>query len=229
MSLTFESLLPQSRPAPLLVIRGIDLDGITWDCLVREGHIVPLTEDVARARGVRETPALRAMALARSRPPGAAISDASAMWVHDSASGARLSGLIPSGTRVAHRKLLHRGPIRMLYTRNTPRPRASPDLEITLRRTSIIPGDVEVMVAPDGSRIPVTSPARTAIDLASRNPAREALPALHALVAQGLNLDDVTRRLQDTRRWIGRERALRTFATMREGATWNAERPALSA
>ncbi len=229
MSLTFEDLLPPQHPGSALFRRGRYVDAITWDCLVREGHLVPLTDEIARLRSVPATSLIRSMAIARGRPAGAAICDASALWVHDPASGARLTGQIPLGTRVAHRRLIHRGPVRMLYTRATPRPRAPADAAIVLRRTSVADGDVDLFQVPGGPPIPVTSLTRTALDLASRHPAREIVPALQALAALGVDLEAVEHRLHVTPRWIGRERALRTLGSLLDGNSRLDRSAALSA
>lgn len=63
-------------------MRRADLGDVAWQVLVRDGHVVPLHEDVGLPAGVPATPALRAAALAGRVASREAVARASAVWVH---------------------------------------------------------------------------------------------------------------------------------------------------
>jgi len=219
--MSYQSLLARP-PAPAALYRQEDVEPRAWDDLVRAGHLVPLTEDVARHRTAPDSAATRATALMRWAARGAAIVDASAAWVHAPHACAVLTGAPPSGTVVRHRLEMHRGPVRLAYTKDQSRPTSRP--EITVRRTSFAPDDVLELVVPPVPFTPftqtarlapaapqtvrVTSPTRTVLDLAGNHEHGRTVTAIVALAAAGADLSAAIQRVCWASQWHHRDQTM---------------------
>lgn len=77
---------PLVHPAALAAAPGLvsraDLGDVAWQVLLRDGDLVPLRGDMALPRGVAETPALRAAALAPEVARRDVVARVAAAWVH---------------------------------------------------------------------------------------------------------------------------------------------------
>jgi len=201
--MSYQTLLARP-PLPAPLYRRAELaDAVTWDDLVRAGHLVPLTEDVARHRTVAPTAALRAAALLPWAAGDVVVVDASAAWLHVPGPAAVLTGAAPSGTVVPHRLELHRGPVRLAYARERTRPprRAG----ALVRRTGFAPGDVVALTTPAGDRVLVTSTTRTVLDLAGRHEHERAVEVIVALAEAGADLAEAAARVRRAPQWRSRE------------------------
>lgn len=155
-------------------MRRADLGEVAWQVLVRDGHVVPLHDDVGLPAGVPATPALRAAALAGRVASREAVARASAVWVH-------LGGPPPARVHaVAVAAASPRDVVVLGGVRVT-----------TPRRTAL---DVLALEPPDVARAMLARLAGAGLDLgqvqtdltaaATRRGVRHGLAVLHALRAE---------------------------------------------
>jgi len=149
-----------AAPGASLVHRH-ELDGIAWQVLLRDGHLVRLTDDIARPAAVPETPALRAAALAPLVPARCALAREAAVWVH-------LGGPPPARAHV-------------VACRRDRRPEPAPG-RVTVS-ADLADRDV---VRLGGVR--VTTLRRTAVDVLAHEPRERAIALVERLQGAGLDL-----------------------------------------
>lgn len=138
-----------------------EIDGIAWQILLRDGHLVRLTDDVARPAAVPETPALRAAALAPLVPTRCALAREAAVWVH-------LGGPPPARAHV-------------VACRRDRRPEPAPG------RVTVSAALTDRDVVRLGG-IQVTTLRRTAVDLLAHEPRDRAIALVERLRDAGLDL-----------------------------------------
>ncbi len=184
-----------------------------FDRLVRERHLVPLTESTARRAAVASTPRLRALALADDCPQQAVIGGTSAAWIFQPRLGAHLAGLVPPGTTVRYRQELHRGPVTCYYSARDPRPHQGDLAKHRLRQTRFSPGDVLRVHVSAQRSVLVTSAERTVLDLVCQVEGTSVLRALETFHSAGVDLQQVVDRLRSLHRWTGRARGVETIET----------------
>ena len=171
MSSRLDDFRPPRDPDPVLVRRS-DVGAAAWHGLHRDGALRPLWGDLARVADVAETAELRAGALAVAMPPRSVLARAAAVWVHTGRGRpARVDAYVRPGSR---RGRPH--PLRVVH---------------------------ECALAPDETvlvgGVPVTTAARTAVDVARWAAAAQAAPLLDALLAVGLDRDETLRVLASQR------------------------------
>ncbi|GAA2528236.1 hypothetical protein [Rarobacter incanus] len=207
---------PRSALVPTvpLAFKSDFLDPRAWDSLVATDHLVPLTEDIARAASAEATARLRAIALATMCPPRAVIGTFSATWVYLPRTGAKLSGLMPKVVTVPHRREMHRGRVTCLYQRGTAAPARSRLGACTLRQTRLWKRDVRVVEDPALElEIRITTPERTLLDIVcAQGPSTMALlAAIRAFSELGVDPGAVRARLEALNNWRGRVQGLRVL------------------
>ncbi|MBO0610580.1 hypothetical protein [Myceligenerans salitolerans] len=208
------------RPAPLpLVVTPEQVGGpVAWQDLMRCGALTAVrdasldtTGAVAVPASAHVTPAHRALALIASTgagalPARAVLAGVSAAWIHTGLRDGRPAPRLPVGDsrlEVAHDATVRR-----------------PDVSTgTIVRCS--PGLASDTMALAG--VPVTTPVRTAADVACRLPFDHAVPVLTALAAgsadlAAVDLRVVERLLEARRRVVGRPAARRALAAARAHA-----------
>ncbi|PZR52732.1 hypothetical protein DNL40_10170 [Xylanimonas oleitrophica] len=185
-------LRPPRTPGPeagSALLRPDDVGGPgAWSALVRDGVLRRVREDVAVPAAVPLTAALRAASLARAVPPRTVVIGPTAAWVH-------VGGEAPARLDLGHQPGTHR-----------PEVWAWTDVRSE-------PGLVADS-APVGGVL-VTTPERTAVDVALREPEGTALHLVLALAAAGADLDRALRALEVRTRLVGRPRARRLLAEAR--------------
>ncbi len=158
------------------VLRADDVGGRhSWRRLVRDGDLLPVTDDVAVPAGVPVTAAVRGAALAARVPPRAVVVGETALWVH--------CGGVPDH-----------------------------DLELAYRSSVFRLGADSV----DVGGVRVTTPERTAVDLACRLPHGSAVEALVALARAGADLRAAQLMLEARSRAVGRPAAREAFRAARD-------------
>lgn len=144
-----------------------------WQSLTRQGAIAVLDLDAATVSGSPVTPNLRAAALAPHVPTHCFVVGRSAAWVH-------CGGQPPEKLYLGHQLGTNR-PSRWIAT-------------------EIWSGSglwaESVLLGVDGERVRVTTPMRTAIDLALREDPEVSLRLIAALAADGLDLVRTARALE---------------------------------
>ncbi|WP_309134228.1 hypothetical protein [Cellulomonas sp.] len=156
--------LVRLRPRPVdlpPVVHRADLGPLAWAGMLADGALVPLRGDVARTTGTAETPAVRAAAVARLVPPRGVVGRTAAVWVHTGGPPPRrVDVLVASGAR---------------------RPDPHPDRRVA--EAVLGPEDV-VALGP----VRVTTPLRTALDVARWETSASAQEALARLASAGVDL-----------------------------------------
>ncbi|GIG29154.1 type IV toxin-antitoxin system AbiEi family antitoxin [Cellulomonas marina] len=138
--------------------------------LVRSGALVVVRDEVTAAPAVAHLPVVRARAVAHLVPPRGVVGRASAAWVHAGGPAAvPLEVLVPTGTA-------------------RPRARAG----VVGHEAELRPEDVVTVAG-----VPVTTPARTALDVARTCTAPAVHRLLSALARAGVDLGAVLARLGD--------------------------------
>ncbi|GAB4085826.1 hypothetical protein GCM10028784_24560 [Myceligenerans cantabricum] len=205
---------PRPASVPLVVTPSGVGGPAAWQDLLRRGALVPLretplgaTDTAAVAAGTRVTPTHRALAVATraggALPARAVVAGASAAWVYTGLRAGVAAPRLDDGAgslELAHDAGVHRpaGPVGAVV-------RCSPGLP---RDTVRLGG------------VPVTTPGRTAADVACRLPFEHAVPVLLALAAGSrdlgpVDLGRVARALEVRRRVVGRPAARRALAAAR--------------
>lgn len=184
-------------PAPLPTLVTPEAVGglVAFQVLVADGHLDVVHGDAAVAAGAPVTPRLRLLALARRAPARTVVGRSSAAWVH--------LGGVPDGA------------LCVLYSpeRHRPAPRPALASHQAVLRTD------EVMTLGSAA---VTTPPRTAADVALYSPEPAALRTLTELVSRGL-VDEgdvlaVLARRRESRAY-GRARALLEAACAQDGSS----------
>lgn len=165
--------------------RSLGCSAVTWQALCRDGTLVEVRPGRALVAGEPETSADRAQALLGSVPPDVVVARSWAAWVH-------AGGPPPSST--------HR--ICVVYRPGTSRPRSMPGLEAV--QAALRPWDVVTV-----DRLRLTSPVRTAMDLATWSPEAQWARDLARLQTDGATLPAAVAQLQRVARWRGSEEAVR--------------------
>ncbi|MBE1876756.1 hypothetical protein [Myceligenerans pegani] len=205
---------PRPAPVPPVVTPARVGGPAAWQDLLRSGALTPLrdapldtTGAVAVPAGVRVTPTHRALVLAEScggvLPARAVLAGASAAWVHSGLRGGIHVPRLP--TDAGFPELAHDAAVRR------------PDVPagVLVRCAAGLVRDTMLLAG-----VPVTTPARTAADVACRLPFEQAVPVLTALAAGSadldpVDLDAVERALEARRRVVGRPAARRALAAAR--------------
>ncbi|MCK9793505.1 hypothetical protein M1843_07090 [Isoptericola sp. 4D.3] len=183
-------LATPARPAGAPV-RPRDVGGrAAWQVLVRDGALEVVRGDLAVPTGTPVAPALRASLLAAEAPTGAVLAGRSAAWVH---AGRPAAG--PTGP-----------PLDVTYPAGGHRPEL---WGAGLVWQSPLLRDDTVRLG--GAR--VTTPLRTAVDVALHVPGDQAAASLVRVVVDvcGLDLDDAATLLERRVRAVGRPRARRVL------------------
>ncbi|GAA1871151.1 hypothetical protein [Myceligenerans crystallogenes] len=209
-------LLDPDPVAPPPVVTPAQVGGpAAWQDLVRCGALTLVRDaspgtggtPVGVAAGTRLTPVHRALALAAftggTLPARAVLAGSSAAWAYTGLYEGVVVGLLADGgvpLELAHDAGVHRPDAPASAT-----VRCSPGL---VQHTARLGG------------VPVTTPARTAADVACRLPLEHAVPVLAALAAGDrdtppVDLGAVERALETRRRVVGRPAARRALAAAR--------------
>ncbi|RPF21112.1 hypothetical protein [Myceligenerans xiligouense] len=205
---------PRPAPVPTVVTPARVGGPAAWQDLVRRGALTALRDaplDTAGATavpaGTRVTPAHRALALVVASggvfPARAVLAGTAAAWVHTG-----LRDGMP-----APRLAADVGPPELAHDARVRRPDVPAG---TIVRCA--PGLVRDTITLGG--VPVTTPARTAADIACRVPFEHAVPVLIAFAAGNADLAPVDlhlveRALEARRRVVGRPAARRALAAAR--------------
>ncbi len=159
--------------------------------LVRCGALVPLWDDVGAPAAVPVTSTLRALAVRDLVPRGAVVAGAAAAWVLCGSARPHLLDVVYPPGRHRPAPLVGRAP-----------------------RQAHVLRDETVLVA----GVLVTTPTRTALDVATRREPDEALATLGRMRdVGGLDVTAAARSLELRFRWPGRDRARRTLALLLAG------------
>ncbi|MBF0721396.1 hypothetical protein [Sanguibacter inulinus] len=158
---------------------------VTWQVLCRDGAVVELRPGFALLAGVTPTPADRAQTLVGAVPAGVVVARAWAVWIH-------AGGPPPTPPRR----------VGVVYRPGTSRPRSMPGLEPV--QTSLRPWDVVLV-----GDLPVTSPVRTAMDVATWSTGAEAARDLVRLRTSGADLLAGMAELRRVTGWRGSLQAVR--------------------
>lgn len=193
------ALLSRPAPLPALVLRR-DVGAAAWFALRRDGVVRPLCADVALRADLAESVELRAAALAHLVPARAVVGRRSAAWVH-------VGGAAPDRVELLFPPRSHR---------------TDPDLERVAAEATLGAADV-LMCGP----VRVTTPLRTAIDVARFLPPAEATSIVTLLVAAGgVRPDELLAGLDRVGAARGVRRARRTLAAVVDrAATARADAP----
>jgi hypothetical protein len=183
------SALLRPADAGRSLVRPADVGGpAAWQALVRDGVLVRVRGDVAAPSWLALSAEVRALTLAPAVPARAVVAGASAAWVH---------------CGVADGEVLH-----LAYVPGTHRPPPWSGA-----RVWSAPGVVGESRRVGGVR--VTTPVRTAVDVALHLPPDDAVPVLVALSRAGVDLAAAARALELRLRAVGRPRARTTLAAAR--------------
>lgn len=169
---------PPDRP---MIVRPPDVGGrVAWDLLVRDGALCVVAADAAVPARTPVTPPTRAAALGPQVPARSVLAGPTAAWVH-------CGGAMPERLHLAHRSGTHRPKV------------------WTFTTVWSGPGLVADSVRLGG--VLVTSPERTALDVALRLPPEDALRLVLGLRAAGADLVAASRALERRTRVPGRPQA----------------------
>ncbi|ACZ30699.1 hypothetical protein Xcel_1676 [Xylanimonas cellulosilytica DSM 15894] len=176
--------------APSLVVRPADVGGrVAWDLLVRDGALRVLDGDAAVPVHAPVTPETRAAALRPRVPARTVVTGPSAAWVH-------CGGPPPDRLVLAHRTGTHRPEV------------------WTFATVWSGPGLVSDSVRLAGVR--VTTPERTAVEVALRLPPARSLRLVLDLQSAGADLAAASRALERRTRAPGRPQAREVLAAARD-------------
>ena len=177
------SLLLASPVADLVIVRPQAIGGrIAWESLVATGVLRQVYDDVAVASDTEITAEVRAQSVAHLVTGNAVVAGLLAAWVW-------LGGDPP--------------PLELTYCEGLSRPRAAPGSRVW-SSTGLTANTTTV------GAIPVTSPCRTAIDVALKHP-EVAPPLLQGLAEIGVDLKAALLSLERRYRAVGRDQAREAF------------------
>lgn len=196
---TLATLLdPGPAPTPL-VVTPADVGGpVAWADLRRAGALVELHDGVAVGAGAAVGPPHRALALAGEVPPRCVLGAAAAAWVLTGVHGGVLARTWPP-----------EAPVEVAYSPGTHCPPPRPGRVV--RRAPGLAADTVRLAG-----VPVTSPTRTAADVARTAPHDDAVAVLVALARRGADLAGAARALDRRARVVGRPAAHRALAAARD-------------
>ncbi|MFI2364935.1 hypothetical protein [Promicromonospora sp. NPDC019610] len=193
------ALLDPEPTAPPLVLTPAHVGGpVAWTELRRAGALVELHDGAAVGAGSVVGPAHRALALAGEVPARCVLGAATAAWVH--------TGLYDG---VAAPSWPEDAPVELAYSPDTHRPVPRPGQ--VARRAPALGRDTE-----HHAGVPVTSRARTAVDVACTAPQEAAVPVLVALARAGTDLRQAAALLDRRARVVGRPAAHRALSAAQE-------------
>ncbi|MFI9486397.1 hypothetical protein ACIG47_08385 [Promicromonospora sp. NPDC052451] len=198
MSSSLAALLdPRPAPVPLVVTPAHVGGPVAWSDLMRSGALTELYDGAAVGPASAVDARHRALALAPEVPASCVLAAATAAWVHTGVYDGGAAQAWPAGA-----------PVEVAYSpgRRCPVPRPG-------RVARRAPGLAADTVRPAG--VPVTSPDRTAVDVARTVPAEAAVPVLVALAGHGADLGRAARLLDRRARVVGRPAAHRALAAAR--------------
>ncbi|QAY71122.1 hypothetical protein [Xylanimonas protaetiae] len=172
-------LAPERTPGVL--VRPSDVGGrVAWDVLVRDGALTVVGDDAAVPARAEVSAGTRAAVLRPRVPARTVVTGVTAAWVH-------CGGPMPQVLHLAHRPGTHRPAVWSFTT------------------VWSCPGLVGDSLSLGGVR--VTTPERTAVELALRLPPAHALPLVLGLRSAGADLAAASRSLERRTRVAGRPRA----------------------
>lgn len=185
--------LAPDTPARPEVLTPADVGGpAAFAALLRAGALVLLRAGVAVRAGLRVEPRHRAAALRGVLPPRTTAFGRTAAWVH-------AGGDLPATLDLAY-------PLDL----RTPHVPAG----VRVRQVGLLASDVVVLAG-----VRVTTPTRTALDVACLHPAAVAAPVVRRLVERsGVDLDRAARALETRTRVVGRPAARRLLDALRDHA-----------
>lgn len=181
-------------PGPMVSPTSLGCTSATWQALCRDGAVVEVRPGFALVAGVPETSADRARTLIGAVPPAVVVARAWAVWIH-------AGGRPPSPP--------HR--ICVVYRPGESRPRSMPGLEAV--QASLRPWDVVTV-----GGLSVTSPVRTAMDVATWSTGTRGARELAHLRAVGADLPAAVAQIRRVAGWRGSERAVRTLESVESRA-----------
>lgn len=193
---TLADLLTCPRaPGRLLSPASLGCSSVTWQALCRDGALVEVRPGFALVAGVPETSADRARTLVAAVPSGVVVARTWAVWLH--------AGGQPPCTPQR---------ICVVYPPGSSRPRSTAGLDPV--QTALRPWDVTTVAG-----LAVTSPVRTAMDVATWSTGPEAARDLARLRAAGTDLPAAITQLARVAGWRGSDRAVRRIGAATVGAT----------
>lgn len=170
---------------PMVTPVSLGCSSATWQALCRDGDVVEVRPGFALVAGVAETSADRARTLLAAVPADVVVAREWAVWVH-------AGGRPP---RPQHR-------VCVVYRPGTSRPRSLPGLETV--QASLRPWDVSTVAG-----LSVTSPVRTAMDVATWSATLPGTRSLARLRACGTDLPTAVAQLRRVAGWRGSDQAVR--------------------
>lgn len=198
-SVSLAALLdPRPAPAPLVVTPAHVGGAVAWSDLRRSGALTELHDGAAVGAGSVVGSRHRALALAAEVPGRCVLAAATAAWVHTGLYDGAAAAAWPSGA-----------PVEVAYSPGTHCPVPRPGR--VARRAPGLAADTVRLAG-----VPVTHPARTAVDVARTVPLEAAVPVLVALAGHGVDLGRAAGLLDRRARVVGRPAAHRALAAARE-------------
>lgn len=189
---------PLPAPAPLVVTPAHVGGAVAWSELRRSGSLVELHDGAAVAVGSVVGSRHRARALAHEVPARGVLGASTAGWVHTGLYDGAVAQAWPVGA-----------PVEVSYSPGSHCPASRPGRVV--RRAPGLGADTVRLAG-----VPVTRPARTAVDVACTAPLEAAVPLLVALAERGLDLRHTARLLDRRARVVGRPAAYRAFSAARK-------------
>ncbi|WP_100350927.1 hypothetical protein [Luteimicrobium subarcticum] len=176
---------PETAPARPVLYLPEDVGGtVAWDCLVRDGGLVPVHGRAARPATTPDSTEIRMRAVSPFVPGSTIVAGPTAAWVH-------VGGVSPRTLHVVHRSGTHR-------------PRAPQGVRV--RQAMLLADDLATV---GGHQL--TSVQRTGLDVARHEPAAHAVETIVALTALGFDVRRARLQLERRLRVTGREAAHRTL------------------
>ncbi|ACZ21686.1 hypothetical protein Sked_17590 [Sanguibacter keddieii DSM 10542] len=180
------------RVGPLVTPRSPGCTGAAWASLLRDGYLVEVRDGYALVAGVAESAGLRACTFAQEVTGGLVLARSWAAWVHT-------GGPPPRGRTC------------VVYRPGTSRPKARAWLDAV--QAPLRPWDVTEL-----GGVALTTPVRTAMDLATWSTEDDARRALLRLAAAGTDLGEAALQLDRTAGWRGSAVARRRIDEARRAA-----------
>ncbi|MFD2024221.1 hypothetical protein [Promicromonospora aerolata] len=193
------ALLDPRPAAPPLVVTPEHVGGsVAWSDLRRSGALAELRDGVAVPAGSVVGALHRALALGGEVPARCVLAASTAAWVYTGWYDGVVTAAWPVGA-----------PVELAYSRGARYPTPLPGQVV--RRAPGLARDTAELAG-----VPVTTPARTAVDVACTVPTDAAVPVLVALAERGVDLRRAARVLDQRARVVGRPAAHRALSAARE-------------